>query len=66
MLSAALLKASQSLESPTLIINADQATPHQWVIAAMEAAQRCHFSKVAFAIQNTSTLSKALPNPNSQ
>jgi len=61
-LSAALLKASQSLESPTLIINADQATPHQWVIAAMEAAQRCHFSKVAFAIQNTAALSKALPS----
>jgi biopolymer transport protein ExbD len=58
--SAALLKASQSLESPTLIINADQATPHQWVIAAMEAAQRAHFSRVAFAIQNTAPLSQAL------
>lgn len=57
-LSSALFKASQSLESPTLIINADQATPHQWVIAAMEAAQRCHISKVAFAIQNTDALAQ--------
>ncbi len=65
-LSDALLKASQSLESPTLIINADQATPHQWVVAAMEAAQRCHLSKVAFAIQNTAALNKALPTQKPQ
>jgi biopolymer transport protein ExbD len=65
MLSTALLKASQSMESPTLIINADRATAHQWVVAAMEAAQRCHISKVAFAIQNTASLSRSVPSPRS-
>lgn len=54
-LRGAMLRLAGKLKDPVIVIHADGKTPHESVVAVMEAARRLGYTRLTFATQKPAT-----------